>query len=336
MSHLDNHASQAPIFIVGFGRSGTTLLQSLLTSHPNITLAPETHFLNRWCRRYPWLDLSRPADFDFFWMAIAANKRFAPMELDFPTLRAGFEEEGADRSYRGVFTAIMKAFAELRGKPRWGEKTPEHRHHVQTLLDWYPDARIIYMMRDPRASVASWIRMTERPRDVYEFADGWCDALRIYEKHEHDERVFRVRYEDLVLDANGWLPKICDHVGERYDDAMVHRRDRGNIPVDAYSGFMREHMEATLKPINTDALTKWKKKLASDDVSLVETLCASGMARYGYDREAPDVSSGKLMFEKMRHHAKASRKEGVRRVSKELQRRLHDRGVYIHRDLQPY
>ena len=58
-----------------------------------------------------------------------------------------------------MFATILNYHADLKGKRRVGEKSPQHALHLETLREWFPDSLIIHMMRDPRASVASMLHM---------------------------------------------------------------------------------------------------------------------------------------------------------------------------------
>src|SRR3954462_6859610 len=149
--------SAAPIFVVGFPRSGTTLTQSLIGAHPRIAAPPEMHFFSRVVlhRRY-WGDLSDDAEV----------RRVVAAALDTPRVdNCGFDIDrivaratAGPRTLGGVLDAIMTDFAVREGKERWCEKTPvPSGRHIWAEL---PNAQVVYVIRDPRESLASGYELT--------------------------------------------------------------------------------------------------------------------------------------------------------------------------------
>src|SRR4051794_20410563 len=142
----------APIFVVGFPRSGTTLLQSLLGAHPRIAAPPEIHFG------------TRIVGFAAYWGALnddAGLNRVAEATLDSRRLvHAGFDVDRVferartgPRTYAGVLDAVMTDFAERHGKQRWSEKTP-HQSASDIWLH-FPEAQVLHIVRDPRPTAVS-------------------------------------------------------------------------------------------------------------------------------------------------------------------------------------
>ena len=64
----------------------------------------------------------------------------------------------SDRSERGLFIIIMKVYADFYGKSIIGEKTPIHVRHIDKLFNWFPNGKIIHLLRDPRAIYVSEMR----------------------------------------------------------------------------------------------------------------------------------------------------------------------------------
>lgn len=155
--------TDGPVFIVGAPRSGTTLTARLLGNHPNIFMPGETHFLNDiYSRRGHLGKPENPESLD----AIATRLSTLYSRLnefpdqdridrlitsgDFPSALAGC------RSYRDVFAAFMEIQMECEGKARWGNQVPREVFEIETLLEMFPDAKIIGCVRDVRDFLFSY------------------------------------------------------------------------------------------------------------------------------------------------------------------------------------
>jgi hypothetical protein len=302
-------AVREPIFVVGPGRSGTTLLRSLLSAHSRLAVPPETHFLAN-AARWGLGRSGEPADFEAFWQALTSGMRFRDLGVDAGRCRELIEAQRA-RSFAAVFRAMLAAYAEAAGKPRAGEKTPGHVAYLRTLFDWFPDARILVTKRDPRAVVASqlkteYVRRHMRPASLRDglvagtraeqvacFADHWA---RIFEQSlapfPDDPRVRIVVYESLIADPEGQVREICRFVGEAFEPGML--TDRAAVPGPATArangaadDWRRAHHAKSQQEISGDSLDKWREELTDGEIALIEGRCARPMREAGYAPVTP-------------------------------------------------
>ena len=176
----ENEIEEDPFFIVGMRRSGTTLLRSMLSVHPNIVVSRETHFLSKWWERYRYLDLNNTDNFESFWENFSASDRFLKIVADPPLVKARILASNPI-DLKTIFTSIMQVLASTMNKPRWAEKTPKHYKYVHVLLDWYPQARIIWMLRDPRAVAASTVERWKK-RTVEDCAAEWRESVLSFQE----------------------------------------------------------------------------------------------------------------------------------------------------------
>lgn len=297
---------ESPIFVVGTGRSGTTLMRRMLSAHSQISITPETHFM-KWVSERENIQGS-PGDFDSFWKEYTSWFRFTYLGLDADHCLELIDQLGA-RTFKNIFSAIMLAYQERCEKERTGEKTPSHVNYLPLLLEWFPKARIIIMQRDPRAVVASelntpWVKDRITPTSIrqgfftksrwYELLEGadvWSNTNgTIIPKWERDDRVQVVSYENLCHNPEIVARTICQFLGEKYETAMLtDRKDErkemireGKIPPKRYN-----HHTKTLQPISTDTLNKWKKNLTPIEIAMIEARCFEAMK---YRKYRPSVS----------------------------------------------
>ncbi len=266
----DNAFAEGLFFIVGTGRSGTTLLQAMLSSHPRIVIPEETHFFSKFD---PVLRFDDPLRAD----QVEAYVRLC---MSVPHLRESGISEAMLRERlgrgpndaRSLFLWVMRTLAGEAGVgKRLGEKTPIHERHVERIRALFPGAKFVHIYRDPRDTVASLKRMpwaagqsarriARRCAQTYETMTRWRGTLG-------DAAVCELRYERLVEETEGVLRRVCAFLGEPFDAAMLEFHSRGDT---GYQQREEAWKGGTRRPIDGSSIGRWRKDLSERDVSAVE------------------------------------------------------------------
>ncbi|MEO0869364.1 MAG: sulfotransferase [Cyanobacteria bacterium J06642_11] len=282
MSNAPDSTSLSPIFIVGMPRSGTTLLTSLLSAHPRIAIAPETHYLSYWQRIYKWLNLSSAQDFALFWQTISCSQRFSYFGIDPNKTRERILSKGLP-CHHHVFWGWLEEYAHSLNKPRWGEKTPLHYQHLSQLLTWFPHAQVIWILRDPRAVAASLQKVPWASNYIHIHAQQWQESLHCFEQHwQSDDRILLLQYESLVQKPEQALKTLCQFLGEPYIPGMLTLRSEGHTPIVNRQGWAAQHLHSVLKPISAKAINKWQRDLWQPQIEIIDALTFPAAATYGY------------------------------------------------------
>ncbi len=201
-----------PIFVVGCPRSGTTLMRRILDRHPSIAICPETQFQRLvYSRRKAFGDLGDLTNRRRLIDEYLSSRFIRRMKLDRAALAERLQREGA--SYKAMFTTLLRYYAASQGKSRFGEKTPQHALFLETLCEWFPNAAILHMVRDPHATVASMQRMPWR-RSAVANARIWLRLNQAARRFHEWRGYLEVRYESLVANPERQIRKICSFVGE--------------------------------------------------------------------------------------------------------------------------
>jgi hypothetical protein len=205
------------VFLVGFPRSGTTLLQALLGTHPRIATFPETFFfvdLVPARRRRRLLGLAGPGAGERLREAArctdGGNSRARARAPWPPTMRR----------FALRFCSLLDEAAAGEGALAWVEKTPSHLHRVETIEDLVPDAKFIHIVRAGEAAVASLFAVTqEHPehwggeRSLERCIRRWqADVRRSAEWAGRENHAF-VSYEELVAATGPVLSDLLAWLG---------------------------------------------------------------------------------------------------------------------------
>ncbi|MEP7078430.1 MAG: sulfotransferase [Chthoniobacterales bacterium] len=290
---------QRACFIAGQAKSGTTLLVALLDNHPQLLVLPEeTAYFptvrTKFGRR------SRREQFNYLTRDSLSNVVFGgPCKWgkrdysDFPTRRClelfeqmAFEPANAERD---LLVIMVEAYAAALGKSedavrRWVEKTPANRNHLPAIFARFPHAKIITMMRDPRATLAAQIALEKtrqlRRFSVYYCVSHWREAARLALRIRRYEitNALVVQYEQLVRTPEDEMRKVCGFLDVSFDGASGLRPTKAGRH---WSG--NSAAEIGFGQISEDPVTRWRTELGNDEIGWVEWHCRDLMPEFGYE-----------------------------------------------------
>jgi tetratricopeptide (TPR) repeat protein len=211
------HASDAPIFVIGMPRSGTTLVDRVLSAHPQVQSAGELGHFGAALHR----------------MGGGSPRSLAGMVDGFPGGFDRWAELGA--SY------IEDTRPLTGGRPRFVDKLPHNFLFAGFIARALPDARIICLRRDPMDTCLSNFRQLFAPESPWHgYSFDLLDTGRYYlrfdrlMKHWHGlfpGRILDVRYEDLVDAQEATTRTMLDFCGLDWNEACLRfERSRGAVP----------------------------------------------------------------------------------------------------------
>lgn len=287
----------SPIFIVGMGRSGTTLLQLALNMHPQLAIFGETQaFLER--RRYA--SFQQPRNLEQF------LSEWRVLLRDSPHANLLHDQEIQSRlvnctSYAEAVNEVMLGLARAEGKSIWGEKTPAHIFKLDSILSCFPGARILHMIRDPRGAVSSSLQFQHPGAftdwNVYAAARYWSRCLDVHtqQMRYRNARYFSLHYEDLVNRGEETLRSVCMFLQIDFYPEMLdfHRRAKDYVPKDFDGRVVRHHL-LTQSPLDASRAEAWRTVLGPYQIAIIESCTAKQMIENGY---SPTTNGGRSRME---------------------------------------
>lgn len=283
-------ADRAPFFVVGFQRSGTTLLRMMLDSHPRVAVPLDTTGL--WARyderQGEFGALETPADRRRMVEALLGEERIRlwETELDAHDIAARVEETGGD--YPSVVAAFHRAYAEARGKDRWGSKDPGDMLRIDRIHGWFPEARFVHLVRDGRDACLSQRDQPFGHDDLLACGADWRQQVwwvRRIGRILGPGRYHEMRYEDLVTDPEAELRSLCRMLDLEFDPAMLsyHRRVEEAIP--AEKRYIWPLIDSAPRRDNVE---KWREAMSEGERICFEKRARDVLEESGYEvRESP-------------------------------------------------
>jgi hypothetical protein len=276
-------ASKPPIFIIGVPRSGTTLLASLLSAHPDIHAGPETHFFEAYDHsRPPRIDQPHWVERAIDWLeSIHHVERSVPRNagLTRDELRGYLNQ--ITPSHRGMLEALTVLQMRRAGKSRWLEKTPNHAAHAATLRRLFPESIVIRIVRDPRDTILSLLAVPWGPKTVPAAVSMFVDNDQPGEDFaRRDRQTLTVRYEDLVTDPTQTLRTIGSFVDEEFDPQLDRRQSAAEV-----NRTGEPWKTKVAEKIDASRAGSWERMLPTQDQRFIEALLGPAIDRHGYQRK---------------------------------------------------
>lgn len=296
------------VFVVGCPRSGTTLLQRMLDSHPDLAVANDTHFIPAAIRDRPF-DPQMPLTADIVDRVreyrTTAGKGVQRLGLAEATIA---EAAAQTTTYPDFVSHLYDQLAAARGKPLAGEKTPDYVRHLPVLHGLFPCATVLHLVRDGRdvaLATLDWATPTKGPgrhaqwreEPIAVCALWWrwmvCSGrdagsgLATGAYHE-------IRYEELVARPAETLRTITEFLQLPYSDQMLtyyegKTRHQPGLPTN----------KAWLPP--TPGVRDWRRQMTLRDLELFEAIAGELLTELGFERGidtiSPEISEAAVRYE---------------------------------------
>ncbi len=289
----------SPVFIAGHPKSGTSLLRSVLDSHPELVAYPEeTNFFRRYLPKTTGADLQQKLALSDQYL----THIFEWNQVNPPPHQVGYP----DRDYSNIpvaqvrqavrdyisqrfihdgdmLSAVILAFGKTIGQltdlsQHWVEKTPYNELYASQIFAWWPDARVVHTVRDPRDNFASYHRK-HADWSPESFALNWVQSTQtgLDNRDQYgSDRYLMLRFEDLTSTPDAKLNELCQFLRIN-DDPSLRQPVRGGKPWGGNSMFADQFTTISAAPVG-----RWTESLKPDEVATLELIAGPAMQQFGY------------------------------------------------------
>jgi hypothetical protein len=279
--------SDPPLLVLGVRRSGTTLLRVMLDRHPELAVPDESYFIPQLADRQ-----REHIDVEAFVDDLRRLPTIREWEIPLDELRTRLRP---GMPLGEAIGAVYETYASLRGKSRWGDKTPMYMQRLRLLERLFPEARYVHLIRDGRDTAVSFLSMPAgivtrtwaHPETAGGFACQWraeVEAARSLGARV-GARYLEVRYEALVADPGRELRRICELAALEFDPAMLEYAGKVDV-----SG--KPHQQS-LARAPTPGLRDWRAELSPADAAAFEEVAGDLLRELGYGAAQGSTAAGR-------------------------------------------
>lgn len=249
------------IFVVGSPRSGTTLLQRVLSSHSSL--------------------FSIPGETGLFSYQNLFSEDRRHFGLPAETLDVLYKD---CRDVVDFFSqCVERVNAESEGT-YFVEKTPQHVFYLSFLRKHFPKAKFINIVRDGRDCFCSSRTNPHIPqnRSVAEFASYWRNCVRKVIPLEDSDFIYTFRYEDFCSDAESTMCDCMRFLNLELEPSQLDAKNFGNDPRASVSHFSR-----LKEKVDTSSVERWRGELTKQECDQFERIAGSELRHFGYLKDGP-------------------------------------------------
>jgi hypothetical protein len=273
--------NNAPVFVVGCPRSGTTLLYNMLLSSGDFAIyLAESNVFNLLAPRFGDLRVE------------TNRERLIDAWLQSKLFRASFMNE---KEIRGKLTSecrgagdflciVMGEMARAQGVRRWADNSPEELLHARTIKRTLPDALFVHMIRDGRDVALSldarphkWVRpfSWDQPNSLLVTGLFWEWMVQRGRKEcaGLGGDSIEVRFEDLQSDPRGTLKRVGDFIEHDLDYDRILKVGIGSV----------SEPNTSFKGDSGNPAGRWRKKMSPEVLAKFERLVGATLGSLGYE-----------------------------------------------------
>lgn len=240
LPHASRRDGPQPVFITGFPRSGTTMIEQMLNSHPQIAAGGELPFVSEWP---------------------ALINDLLPSDRPFPQKLA--QAQTADFHHipgvlRDFYLGRAEVYSVTGDKPLFTDKMPLNDVFLPLIRLAFPQAAVIRMVRHPLDVAISMLshNLTHGYNAGFAIGNIITHMREMHALTQHYDTVLEqpaliLRYEDFIADQDGETRRVLGYIGVEFDPACLHFHDnRRHAPTPSYS--------QVSKPLNDRSIGRWQ------------------------------------------------------------------------------
>lgn len=277
--------TDGPILITGAFRSGTTLIAQIIKNHPKIEFIYDSvNFMRFSYERYNPI-----SNFDNVKALVNDIKeRIADRwDMHFDDKKVIEMLQNQNVTYGLIYDNLMRELLFVNSEAElWGEKTTLVWTKIPAFFEMFPNGRVIHIIRDPRAILLSWKKMTNAPGNDYLDAILNCrDSMALMEEYKirfKNKRYAPIRYEDLVNNSEKVLSEICNSLDLEPDEKMLDSKTFTDKSGEKWTG--NSMFKEKINGISSKMVDIWKTKLEEWEIWLTDFVIGEYMEKFNYKK----------------------------------------------------
>ncbi|QGH36973.1 sulfotransferase [Gracilibacillus salitolerans] len=268
-------------------RAGSNLITKMFDAHPKVCGPSPKHILNPVLRNlFRYKDLNNVRNWEYL-----LNDIYQLIEVNFSIWKKEFTRtELFDLAPPGEISTLLKNIfnAEaLQNKKQHIFIKENQIYQIMTyILTFFPRAKFVYQVRDPRDMALSWKKSTIHHGGVIQAARRWkLDQQQFAKEHfllKQQKRSILVKYEELITDPEMYLRDICRALDIEYSSSMIKFYQIEETKINANKNIAWSNLSRKVISQNKN---KYLDELTEKEIKCIEKICYPEMSFFNYQTE---------------------------------------------------
>lgn len=291
-------------FIVGKGRSGTTLLSTILDSHPEVASATESRFLLMLWQKYKhqktWNSTNAQQFVDDLMVDLRIQNLWEFNDELKDNLAALPPETTIQDLIKLVYLQRKSSFP--KGKIKIiVDKNPMYTLLVDRLIHIFPEAKFYRLIRDPRDNITSHLKYSKNGSGM--LAYKWLNFNKKLDRfgEKHPTQLKTQRFEDLILNNALFFEEFESYFGiKRLLEVESKRLAYKDKIEEKLNDRLKDQHQASVKPLDPTKVGHYKQKLKAAQIHRIEAICFPYAQKYHYELPEKQSTVGTMELTKWR------------------------------------
>ena len=280
-------------YIIGIGRSGSTLLTAILNSHSKIKAIPEIPFSIFFQHSFGSITSSSEELNGLTIEYLENQQRYRPkdlVDLGVDILKESFPDYSSYEEYCQVVYESISVNQKRLAYEVIVDKNPIYSFHSKSLQKHNKSGKFLVLVRDPRAQVLS-----KRDKQYFSSRDVAFNAFRwrFFQKHivriKENSNCKVFLYEALVTDHENIIKDMCSFLNVEFEAALLDYDkidfSKSEIAAPKTDAFAKEHFSGLNRNVHGAKVDSWKTKLSGKEIKIIDGICSKYASQFGYQAQ---------------------------------------------------
>jgi hypothetical protein len=287
MKNTNSEISNHLVFLTYLNRSGSTYLASKLAEYDCVSVGIEAKFIDGWIT--PGFSIADNDELEAYCKHLSENKKFQAWHVQLQEFKAALHKYRFPLKFSDLLFEALRIYSGPGEYQLYIHKCGEYYRCVEKIRREVPDARFIFIDRDPRAILNSQLKSIDsqsgKPmqKNILHFVFGYLDTQRIIQSHCHKPYFMVVRYEDLVVHEEKTMTAVQDFLAIRGHRENVHRDYFASVP----ESQRHLHTNVGTGSPRTERISGWQQELPVHVILLLQAVLKRQLVAHGFSMYRP-------------------------------------------------